>query len=185
MARRVCATSLALSLVCACGCGAPATMASQEGTPSAARTMGADCGARVLCDEVLVKLIAHSIAICEREAGPSGTDQGREWAFWHVRHDLEGIQGLLDATYAARALENPFFVHKDLQLQRIIVAGIHECERQIRSDAPAEHRREALIGMRGLIVAVQDLLKAYYTAAGLQWPDDRKNDRARECPAGS
>jgi len=169
MAWRVCAASLALSSICACGCGAPAMMASQEGTPSEARTMGADNDTMVLCDEVLAKLIAHSIAICEREAGPSGTDRGREQAFGYVRRDLEGIQGLLDATYAARALEHPF-AQKDWLLQHIIVTGIHECERQMRSDATAEDRRAALRCIRGLIVSVRDVLKAYYTGVGLQWP---------------
>jgi len=170
MAWRVWPACLALSLTCACGCGLPAVMASPEGRPSAPRKMGTDYDARFLCDELLAKLIAHSISICECDSGPWATDKGREWAFWQVKRDLEGIQGLVDATYAARALQHPL-ASKDAVLQDILVSGIQECERRIRSDGPAEDRRVALICLRDIIVATRDLMKAYYTAAGLQWPD--------------
>lgn len=160
MARRVWGAGLAVVVTCVCGCGAD----------NAGRATGTDYEARFVCDELLAKLIAHAIAICERESGPSGTDKGREWAFRYVKRDLEGIQGLVDATHAARAMRHPF-AGSDAVLENSLSSGIRECERQIRSDGSPEDRRVALNGVRSTIVAARDLMKAYYTAAGLQWPD--------------
>ena len=182
MSWRVLCAFATLFLVCTCGCVRASTGVCQARATNDTWVLGSDYDTKVLCDKMLAKLLGHSIAICQREIGASGTDRGRKDAFWDIKRDVEGVRGLLDATYAARAMENPR-AGKDPVLENMIAAGIRECERQVRSEESSEERRVALIGMRSLIVGVRELLKTYYSTAGLQWPDDTTTGEDQTVPS--
>jgi len=168
---RVLGASAALLVACACGCMPASTCASQERVTGDSLSLGRNYDSKVLCDKVLAQLLAHGIAVCDREIGPTATERGRIEAFGDIKRDIEGMRGLLDATYAARAIEH-FRASKDPVLESMIASGLMECDRQIRSEESSEERRAALIGMRRLIVGLRDLLKKYYSTAGLLWPED-------------
>jgi len=166
------------------GCTNPSTKAPDDSTTSNSQLLGAEYDTRVLCDGLLARLFEHSIAICDREIGPDGTEKSRGFAFWYIARDIKGIRGLLDATDAAWALQHPL-AEKEVFVQETIAAVIGECERHGKMEETAEERRIDLIGIRGNIVSARNLLKVYYSSAGIPWPDGAKTAGDRSAPSAT
>jgi len=165
--------AVVIVIVGAAGCGSAPRGTIVDGGANQANVLGAEYGTKVLCEDLLARLFEHSIAICDREIGPDGTEKSRGFAFWYIARDIKGVRGLMDATYAASALQRPL-AEKEVFVQETVAAVIGECERHSQMEETSEERRTALIGIRSNIESALNLLKVYYSSAGIPWPGDTK-----------
>lgn len=158
-----------LGTVWVCGCAPSAAREPAGNVAIAAPAQPSD--GRYLCDDVMAALLRHSIETCDRELGPSGTDKELKWVFWDIERDLRGVQALMDATFAAEALKHPR-AHQDLFLCDLIAMAVRTCKSQDHVETTTEDRRNALRGIREVLISTRKLLQVHYSVGGLKWPDD-------------